>query len=220
MKRDDFERLISDTDLLLQISAIEAREMFCLPISQMIGFDQKNPHHCYDLWRHSIHTLRSLKRDTRMPLKIAAFFHDIGKPYVAFEKKGRLVFYGHAIKSVEVACKLLMDMGYSEIDISEICFYINHHDDFISWVLPDEQYDKKNKFLIEINHNNLKKHIAGISGKDGFQPLDENWRNLLELCWADVSAQSDEVWQGDVLIDTKKHKFAKITLLKRLMQSV
>lgn len=95
----------------------------------MVAFDQRNPHHCYDLFLHTMHTVAGIKETAPALLRVAAFFHDIGKPIVAMEKQGRLVFYGHAQKSAKVACPILKEMGYSDADIKEICFYIKHHDD-------------------------------------------------------------------------------------------
>ncbi len=53
-------------------------------------------------------------------------------------KDGRTVFYGHAQKSVEIANSLLNRLGYMSHEIEQILFYIGHHDDFISWILPQD----------------------------------------------------------------------------------
>ena len=119
-------------------------------------------------------------------------------------KDGRTVYYGHAQKSVEIANSLLNRLGYMSHEIEQILFYIEHHDDFISWVLPQEEYNHKNKYLIDIKKTEL---------KECFVLKEENWCSLLDLCKADVKAQSDEVWQNGKLIDTKVHKLAKIELL-------
>lgn len=58
----------------------------------MVDYDQRNPHHCYDLFLHVLHTVQFVGSNSPTPLLVAAFFHDIGKPYVAQEKQGRLVF--------------------------------------------------------------------------------------------------------------------------------
>ena len=166
----------------------------------MVAFDQRNPHHCYDLFLHTMHT--------------------VGKPIVAMEKQGRLVFYGHAQKSAKVACPILKEMGYSDADIKEICFYIKHHDDFISWVLPEEEYNRENMYLVPITKENMQKHIEKTLKKidiDDFQPNKESWEQILELCYADVSAQADVVIQDGMIIDTKEHKLSKIKALKNCL---
>lgn len=186
----------------------------------MVSFDQQNPHHCYDLFTHTLHTVAGIKENAPALLRVAAFFHDIGKPFVAMEKQGRLVFYGHAQKSAEIASPILKEMGYSDAEVREICFYIKHHDDFISWVLPEEEYNHENKYLVPITKENMQKHIEKGLKKidvDDFQPNKQSWENLLELCYADASAQADVVIQNGTIIDTKEHKLSKIKALKNCL---
>lgn len=186
----------------------------------MVSFDQQNPHHCYDLFLHSLHTVAGIKETAPALLRVAAFFHDIGKPLVAMEKQGRLVFYGHAQKSAKVAYPVLKEMEYSDAEIKEICFYIKYHDDFISWVLPEEEYNRENKYLVPITKKNMQKHIEKFLKKtavDDFQPNKQSWENLLELCYADASAQADFVIQNGTIIDTKEHKLSKIKALKNCL---
>lgn len=95
-------------------------------------------------------------------LLVAAFFHDIGKVHTAKVKEGRLVFYGHAKQSCEIARGILQRMGYDSDEINQICFYISHHDDFISYVLPDEDYNRSNPYLIEITPENVQKHKQSV----------------------------------------------------------
>lgn len=184
----------------------------------MVSFDQQNPHHCYDLFLHTLHTVAGIKETAPALLRVAAFFHDIGKPLAAMEKQGRLVFYGHAQKSAKVAYPILKEMGYSDAEVKEICFYIKHHDDFISWVLPEEEYNRENKYLVPITKKNMQKHIEKFLKKtafDDFQPNKQSWENLLELCYADASAQADLVIQNGTIIDTKEHKLKKILALQK-----
>lgn len=115
---------------------------------------------------------------------------------------------------------ILNKMGYLDDEIKEVCFYLRHHDDFISWVLPEEEYDRENKFLVEITNDNLRRHIEKVNKKtidDGYLPDIQNWRNLLELCYADAAAQAELVVQDGGIIDTKKHKLQKIIALQKCL---
>ena len=47
-------------------------------ILPMVGFDQRNPHHCYDVWEHTLHALDTVPSDP--VLRWAVLFHDMGKP--------------------------------------------------------------------------------------------------------------------------------------------
>lgn len=181
--------------------------------AQMVGFKQRNPHHCYDLFLHALHTVDGIHPSYSTILRVAAFFHDIGKPSVAFEKQGRLVFYGHARKSAEIVAPILAALGFSTHEVNLICFYISHHDDFISWVLPTENFDRQNPYLQEITLGNVEAHIRKVMSENSlFETEDKQsiWLELTELCRADVSAQAEFVYRNDKLIDSKAHKIEKI----------
>ena len=92
----------------------------------MVGYNQCNPHHCYDLFQHSLHAVERLSDEAGSLLRVAAFFHDIGKPDVAKKKDERLVFYGHAGKSAKIVKPILEKMGYSDKEILEIILEDNY----------------------------------------------------------------------------------------------
>ena len=190
---------------------------------QMVGFDQHNPHYCYDLFMHTLHTVNNLDYVSSTTLRVAAFFHDIGKPYVAQEKHGRLVFYGHAKKSAKVAKLILKNLGYTQAEENIICFYISHHDDFISWVLPTEPYDRENPYLVEITSDNVATHIRKVM-EDNIAPMVKNnyelWTNLLHLCRADAVSQSEFVYSDGIVIDSKTHKLKKIEAVETALKNI
>lgn len=192
-------------------------------VAQMIQYDQNNPHHCYDLFLHTLHTVENLSNNVSDALRIAAFFHDIGKPYVAMKKSGRTVFYGHANKSVEISAPILHRLGYTQREIERICFFIKHHDDFISWVIPSEPYDHSNPHLVEITSSNLQAHIA--KQMNGYVCFEKNqthklWRELLFLCRADALSQANKVCREGKVIDSKKRKLKRIAAIEDAMVAI
>lgn len=147
--RDEFEKLIRDKnvlDLFSVFSKTDIMELFGKEVAETYGYNQCNPHHCYDLWNHTLHTVDSISSnglnvDDYLTLRIAAFFHDIGKPQSCQEKEnGHRSFHGHPQKSAELTIPILKKIGYSNEEINKICLYIGHHDDFINFAneLPEE----------------------------------------------------------------------------------
>lgn len=68
----------------------------------MVGFDQRNIHHCCDVWNHS--TVALANTPPIPELRCAAFLHDIGKPSTfTLDESGVGHFYGHAKASVDLA---------------------------------------------------------------------------------------------------------------------
>lgn len=200
----------------------EVHELLGRYVAAMVGFAQNNPHHCYDLFQHILHTVDALPEDASALLRTAAFFHDIGKPEVAREKKGHLVFYGHARRSVIISTPILRQMGYEEEEVKEITFYIEHHDDFIPWYLTEEISNIDPKYAIEITEENVRRYkvrFAEAVMKAGIKrTVDELLENLMALCYADSSAQAEEVYFEGVLSDSRKHKQEKIIRIKKFAE--
>lgn len=220
MTREAFEESLSNPIHFWSDKAKEdVYELLGKDAADMVNYDQHNPHHCYDLFSHLLHTVDALDSDVSIYLKAAAFFHDIGKPRVAMEKQGRLVFYGHAAKSAEIADPILAQLGYSPDERKLICFYIEHHDDFINWVLPEEKYDHRNPHLTPIAEMNLSAHIQSYNGiVEQIGNSADIWHELIKLCEADADSQALYVYKDGKCIDSKAHKLRKLERILSLLR--
>ena len=75
-------------------------------LEPMIGFDQRSPHHAYDLFTHTAHVVAGVPAE--LTLRWAALLHDIGKvPTFTQDETGRGHFYGHAPRGAEMADQVL-----------------------------------------------------------------------------------------------------------------
>lgn len=76
-----------------------------------MGFDQRNPHHCLDVWEHSVRALGSAPPE--LPVRLALLLHDAAKPLCCTEdEEGVRHFYGHAAESAGLAEQLLRRLRY------------------------------------------------------------------------------------------------------------
>jgi len=67
-----------------------------------VGFDQRNPHHCYDVWGHTARSVGAVP--PRRELRWTMLFHDLGKPLcLTVDEQGVGHFYGHTALSAELA---------------------------------------------------------------------------------------------------------------------
>ncbi len=108
----------------------EYKDILCIFIPELkacIGFNQRNHHHVYDVFEHTIRVVD--KTQARLTLRLAALFHDISKP-LCFERgsDGEGHFYGHAGKSAEMAEKILKRLKYDSVTTSQVCILIKYHD--------------------------------------------------------------------------------------------
>ena len=75
-------------------------------LSPCIGFQQRNPHHLYDVYTHTAHTVAACPADPA--LRLAALLHDIGKPACfVTDDNGIGHFYGHDELSAQMANSIL-----------------------------------------------------------------------------------------------------------------
>ena len=112
-------RLLEDLDLLDEI----------LPeVANMVGFDQKSTHHNLDLFEHTLKVLENVPKD--LPTRLAALFHDTGKPDTFFlDENGHGRFFGHQKISEDLAKNRLKVLKYPNKTIEEVCFLIGRHMD-------------------------------------------------------------------------------------------
>ena len=213
---------------LADMSRDELTDLLGSDFARMLKYDQNNQHHRLNLLEHSIEvavgiTPDGLSRDEFLDLRIAALFHDIGKPLVMKKKNDRNVFYGHAESSMKLARILLPCYGFAQDKISRILFFIQFHDAFIPFQLVEELSLCSNPYLKEINHDNLSVALAGIvhdsRSEIGYLPKLRDFDLLLSrLCIADQNAQSEIVFSHGKVIDTREAKKKRIEAIINVLK--
>lgn len=136
--KSEFENSLFRQDVVeyyLNMSKEDIEYKFGSVIADMIGFNQNNPHQCYDLFEHTLRTVidiptGELSDEEIKLLKIAAFLHDVAKPIVGQEINGRISYVNNEIESANIARQFLSELGYSNEEINKICFLITHINDF------------------------------------------------------------------------------------------
>ena len=95
-------------------------------LEPMYGFDQKNPHHDYDVYTH---TLKAVAACPPEPvLRWAALLHDTGKPHVFTEDERGGHFYRHAEVSAEIAKRALKAMKCDRRRYDRVLLLVEKHD--------------------------------------------------------------------------------------------
>ena len=92
-----------------------------------VGFDQRNVHHCYDVWTHSVYAASAIAPD--VVLRWAMLLHDIGKPdCFTVDEHGTGHFYGHPARSAELAEAICRRLRMDKKSAQRIVTLVRWHD--------------------------------------------------------------------------------------------
>ncbi len=139
-------------------------------LQPLIGFDQRSPHHAYDLFTHVAHVTVGVGEN--LTLRWAALLHDIGKiPTFTQDETGRGHFYGHADVGAQMADGVLRRLKAPTALREEVVLLISRH---MLW-LPLE-----------------KKGLRRWLGKLGWQTMEK----LLTLQAADMGSKGTGKEEG------------------------
>lgn len=218
MNREEFENSLlykNVTDIYLNMSNEELEEKFGSDFMKTVNFGkQNNSSHQYELFEHILRTVDSveennLSKEDLLKVKIAAFFHDIGKPQVAQinEKTGQTQYIGHAKESANMAKNILEKLGYSEYEINELNFLIQSHDDFIPIAKKED-----------VTPERISKITVSISKKtENYEPTISDYKKLITLCKADAMAQNTIIEKNGEIVDTKEDRIARLEVIEDVL---
>ena len=104
-------------------------------LAPMIGFDQRSPHHAYDLYTHTAWVVDGTPEDLTM--RWAALLHDVGKvPTFTVDEKGRGHFLNHAVKGAEMADAILRRLKAPNALREQVVLLIEKH---MLWLEPEKK---------------------------------------------------------------------------------
>ena len=92
-----------------------------------IGFDQRNPHHPYDVWVHTAHCVAFA---APVPvLRLALLMHDLGKPETFYRTEDAVGHFNrHEKKGEEIARCRLAELGFDKETIETVALLARRHD--------------------------------------------------------------------------------------------
>ena len=141
-----------------------------------VGCDQRNIHHCYDVWEHIARTVGFVPPDA--VLRMTMLLHDLGKPgTMTVDEDGTGHFRGHADVSCTLGKTILERLRFDKESTRRILTLVQWHD------VPIEQTQKAMRRLL---------HKLGERGV----------RDLLQVKRADNLAQASAYHGRQGQIDT------------------
>ncbi|MBQ9648023.1 MAG: CCA tRNA nucleotidyltransferase, partial [Oscillospiraceae bacterium] len=93
-----------------------------------VGFDQHNPHHCFDVWEHTARSVGAVP--PRRELRWTMLFHDLGKPLcMTTDADGVGHFYGHTARSAELAEGIMARLRFEKALAAQVRAQLECFDD-------------------------------------------------------------------------------------------
>ncbi len=176
--REEFTKLICGKNaynVLQEFSDVVT--VFIPEIRDCVGFEQKNRHHCFDVYTH---TLKAVEKSSQNAvIRLALFFHDIGKPSVAhFDENGEQHYYSHPKKSAEITEKIMTRLRFDNDTKNKVVTLVRMHD---SPIMVND--------MTKPDRRRLKKIMSQIGVDLIF--------DLIEIKYCDNSAQNPEYFRGE-----------------------
>ena len=99
--------------------------------SPCMDFCQNNQYHKFNVYDHIIHSV-AYDNTRDMIIRLALFFHDIGKPYCCTDSETGRRFYGHALISSEITDAVMKRLRFDNKTKDAVRDLVFHHDAIIT----------------------------------------------------------------------------------------
>ncbi|HEY4483548.1 MAG TPA: HD domain-containing protein [Candidatus Paceibacterota bacterium] len=130
--REEFNKMLLSNNPMMGLEMLKNNHLldYIVPeLTEAIGVTQ-NGAHIYDVWEHLIRSLQhAADRQMSLELRLAALFHDIGKPASRrwSSEKNNWTFYGHEVIGARMVKKILQDLKYSKKIIDTVEKLVRYH---------------------------------------------------------------------------------------------
>lgn len=178
-----YERLknISIERINSEFCKIVASEQFCVELvlypnvfslfipelKDLIGFQQNNPYHAYDVFDHTAHAIEKCESDD-LVVRLAVFFHDFGKPHSYQDgEDGIRHFKGHGKVSAEITDSIMKRLRFDNETRNKVVELVYYHD-----------------ATFEVGNKYVKRWLNKIGEKQ--------FRRLLEIRKANIKGQKPD----------------------------
>lgn len=136
LKKISAERICTElTKLIVSNNPDYLRQAYELGITSIVlpefddcmRCDQNNPHHCYSVGEHILHSLKSVENDK--VLRFAMLFHDLGKPAcLTVDSEGINHFHNHSVMSASLAHNIMKRLKFDNDTLNKVEKLVLFHD--------------------------------------------------------------------------------------------
>ena len=168
-------------------------------LAPMIGFDQRTPHHAYDLFTHTAHVTAAVPNT--LVLRWTALLHDVGKiPCLTLDESGQAHYYGHAQESAEMAGGILRRLKAPNELREQVVTLIQRH---MTLLLPEKKFLRRwiGKLGWETMEALLQLQEADMGSKGTGKPEELDQFTLIRSLLAQIREENACLTLKDLAVD-------------------
>jgi len=128
--RDEFLKIINcqrAKDGIEFLREFGLLKYFLIELEECYGVSQ-NKHHIFDCWEHSLRSLDfAAKNNFPECVRLAALFHDIGKPRTKRGEGPDATFYGHEVVGAKMTEKIMRRLKFKKEMIDKVVTLVRWH---------------------------------------------------------------------------------------------
>ena len=153
-------------------------------LAPLMGFDQKNPHHQYDIFTHTAQVVAGTPAD--LAVRWAALLHDIGKPgCFSQDEQGIGHFYGHAKLGAQIADSILLRLKAPTALRQRVVLLVEQH---MTPLEPDKKLLRRR--LSKLDSEAVHQLLALQRSDMGAKPADDSRFSQIQLLLQEIEAEN------------------------------
>ena len=153
-------------------------------LAPLMGFDQKNPHHQYDIFTHTAQVVAGTPAD--LAVRWAALLHDIGKPgCFSQDEQGIGHFYGHAKLGAQIADSILLRLKAPTALRQRVVLLVEQH---MTPLEPDKKLLRRR--LSKLGSEAVHGLLALQRSDMGAKPADDSRFSQIQLLLQEIEAEN------------------------------
>jgi len=128
--RDEFIKIIMSKNAVEGIELLRKSNLLIEIIPELLqGYNvMQNKHHKYDVYTHSLKSLEyAVNKNFPLEIRLAALFHDIGKPITKQGEGPDCTFYNHEIVGAKMTKNILYRLRFPKKIINKVYHLVRHH---------------------------------------------------------------------------------------------
>ncbi len=128
--RDEFIKIINSKNPIIAFGIMKQLGILEMIIPELLEGDMcdQGGVHKYDVLEHLLHACQhAADKNYPFHVKLAALFHDIGKPRTKRPGKFKPTFYGHEVVGAKMTQKIMERLKFPKADIEIVTKYVRWH---------------------------------------------------------------------------------------------